>query len=125
MIFPRRLSDRKSLQVSRTLLSTLADSNNTVVWMISIRPLISKSSSPFTKPLWIVSSALITVGITVTFIFHTFFSSLARSSYLRFFFLVLLFSLCFAETASLLFGRFSHLFIFLLTITRSGRIGRD
>ena len=31
------------LKVSRTLLSILADLNNVVVWMVSTRPLISKS----------------------------------------------------------------------------------
>ena len=31
-------SDSKSPQVSKTLLSTLADLNNAVVWMVSTRP---------------------------------------------------------------------------------------
>ena len=39
------LVDRKSPQVSRTLLSILVDLNNVVVWMASTCPLISKSSS--------------------------------------------------------------------------------
>ena len=41
------LSDSKSLQVSRTLLSILAILNNAVVWMVSTRRPTSKSSSPF------------------------------------------------------------------------------
>ena len=39
-------------------------------------PLISKSSSVFTKPLDIVPSAPFTIGITVTFMFYSFFSSI-------------------------------------------------
>ena len=45
------LSDSKSPQVSRTLLSILAYLNNVALWMVSIRPLISKSSSPFNNSL--------------------------------------------------------------------------
>ena len=41
------LSDSKSPQVSRTLLSILTDLNNVVVWTASTRPVISKSFSPF------------------------------------------------------------------------------
>ena len=37
------LSDNKSPQVSRILLSILADLNNAVVWMVPTRPLISES----------------------------------------------------------------------------------
>ena len=44
-------SDSKSPQVSRTLLSIQADLNNAVVWMVSTRPLISKSSRPFINSL--------------------------------------------------------------------------
>ena len=72
MVFHWSLSDSNSPQVSRTLLSILADLNNVVVWMVSTCPLISKSSSPFTKPLGIIPSALITTGITVNFMFPSF-----------------------------------------------------
>ena len=51
----------------------MADLNNAAAWIVSTCPLISKSSSPFTNPLGIVQSAPITIGITVTFIFHSFF----------------------------------------------------
>ena len=54
MVFHRSLSENKSLQYSKTLLSILADLNNVVVWMISTSPQIFKYSNPFTKPLWIV-----------------------------------------------------------------------
>ena len=65
------LSDCKSPQVSRTLLSILADLSNAIVWMVS--SLITRSSSLCTNPLVIVPSAPITSGIIVTFIFHSFF----------------------------------------------------
>ena len=39
------LSDSKSPQVSRTLLSILVDLNNAEVWIVATRPVISKSSS--------------------------------------------------------------------------------
>ena len=40
--------------------------------MVSTRPLISKSFSPCINPSKIVSSAPITIGITVIFMFHSF-----------------------------------------------------
>ena len=70
MVFLWSLSDSKSLQVSRTLLSILADINNSVVWMLSTLPLMYKSSSPGTNLLVTVPSTPITTGIT--FIFHIF-----------------------------------------------------
>ena len=47
MVFHWSLSDSKSPQVSRTLLSILAVFNNAVVWMVSTRPPTSKSVMPF------------------------------------------------------------------------------
>ena len=73
MVFQWSLNDSKSPQVSRTLLSILADLNNFVVWMASIRPPTSNSSSPFSNPLVTVPKAPITIGIIVTFMFHSFF----------------------------------------------------
>ena len=64
--------DFKSLQVSRTLLSFWTDLNNSVFWMVSAHPLISKSSSPFNNSLTTVTKAPITIGIGVTFMFHSF-----------------------------------------------------
>ncbi len=80
MVFDWSLSDSKSPQVSRTLLSILAVLNNAVVWMVSTRPPTSKSSSPFSNPLVDVANALITIGIIVTCMFK----SLARFRYLSF-----------------------------------------
>ena len=62
MIFYWSLSDNKSLQVSRTLLSILANLNNVVVGMVSTRPLIPNSSNPYTNPLGIAPGAPITIG---------------------------------------------------------------
>ena len=83
-------SDSKSPQLSRTLLSILADLNKVVVWMVFILPLISNSFSPFSEPLGTDTSTPTLTGITVTFIFHSFFffSSLARSKYLSLFWFV-------------------------------------
>ncbi len=85
MVFHWSLSDSKSPQISRTLLSILAVLNNAVVWIVSTSPPTSKSSSLFSNPLVTVPNAPITIGIIVTYMFHSFFSSLARSRYLSFF----------------------------------------
>ena len=66
MVFHKGLSDSKSPQVSRTLLSILADLYYAVVWMVSTRPSISKSSSSFIDPFFTVPRAPITLGINVT-----------------------------------------------------------
>ena len=63
-------------QVSSSLLSIRADLNNAVVWMVSTCPLIFKSSSPYNNPLQTVSTAPITIGITDTFMPHSFSISL-------------------------------------------------
>ena len=73
MVFHWSLSDNKSPQVSRTLLSILAILSNAVVWMVSTCPSTSKSSSPFNNPLVTVPKALIRTGIIFTFIFNSFF----------------------------------------------------
>ena len=83
MVFHWSLSDSKCPQVSRTLLSILAVLNNTVVWIVSSRPPTSKSFSPFNNPLVTIPKVPITIGIIVTFMFHSFFNSLVRSRYYR------------------------------------------
>ena len=85
MVFHKSLSDSKSPQVSRTLLSILVVLNNAIAWMVSTRSPASNSSSPFNNPLVTVPKAPITVGIIVNFMLHSFFNSLARSRYLSFF----------------------------------------
>ena len=122
MVFHWRLSDSKSPQVSRTLLGILAVLNNAVVWMLSTRAPTSKFAGPFNKPLVTVPKAPIPIGIIVTFMFHSFFNSLARSRYLTLFTLFQFSSMVsldskvdnFADYLSFFF------FFFLLIIIRSG-----
>ena len=97
------LSNSDSPYISRTLLSILSDLNSAVVWVVFTLVLISNSSSPFTNLLSTVLSEPIIIGITVTFIIHSFFSSLSRSWCL---------------------GLFSTASLFLLTIARSGRLAK-
>ena len=93
--------------------------------MVATRPLISESSTPYTTPLVTVPSTPITIGIIVTFMFHSFYSPLARSEYLPPFSLSFSFNLWSGGTENLLLDSFSFLFFFffsflLLTISRSG-----
>ena len=57
-IFHKSVSN-KSLQISRTLLSILADLNNVLVCMVSILPLISRSSGLVSNPLGLVWFGLV------------------------------------------------------------------
>ena len=98
MIFHWSLNDSKSPQVSKTILSILADLNNAVVCMVLASSPISSSSSPLTKPLETDPSALILAGISVTFIFRSFLSFSARSKVLS----LLSFSLIFTQQAHFL-----------------------
>ena len=85
MVFHWSMSDSKSPQVTRTRLRILVVLSNAAIWIVSTRPPTSKSSRPFNNPLVIVPKAPITIGTIVTFMFHSFFNSLARSRYLFFF----------------------------------------
>ena len=125
MVFHRSLSDSKSPQVAKTLLSILTNLKTVVVWRITPRPLISKSSSPFHNPSVTAPRAPITIGIIVTFMSHSFFNYLVRSWYLSFFSFSFNFTLWSAGTAkiTILQVLFLYLFIyFLLIIIRSGRL---
>ena len=73
LFFNWTLSDSKSLQISRTLQSILADLNNAVVWIVSILPLTYSFLNLFPRPFGNIPMALITIGITVTFMCHSFF----------------------------------------------------
>ena len=97
MVFHYSLSDNKFPQVSRILLSIMADLNNALVWMVSNPPLILKSTSPRTNPFVTVPSAqLVSPSLSCSIFF---FNSLARSRYLSFFSLSFSFTLCLAGTA--------------------------
>ena len=71
-VFHWSLSDSKSPEVSKTLLSTLANLGNAVVWMVLILFLISNSFSLSSKTFRALSSAPITIHITDSLIFHSF-----------------------------------------------------
>ena len=93
MVFHWSLSGSKSSQVSWIRLRILAVLSNAV----STHP--PTSSRPFNNPLVIGPDAPITTGTIVTFMFHSFFNSLARSKYLSFFSLSFGFILWSAGTA--------------------------
>ena len=85
--------------------------------MVSTRPPISKSSRPFNNSLVTVPKAPITIGTIVTFMFHSFFNSLARSRYVSFFshsFSFILWSAGKAKSTIL------QILFFVLLIIRSG-----
>ena len=117
MVFHWSLSDSKSPQVSRTRLSILVVLSNAVVWIVSTRPPTSKFSRPFNNPFVTVPNAPITIGTIVTFMFHSFFNSLARSRYLSFFSLSFRFILWSAGTAK---STILLILFLLLIIMRSG-----
>ena len=119
MVLHWSLSDSKSPQVSRTRLRILAVLSNAVVWIVSTRLPISKSSRRFNNPLFIVPKAPITIGTIDTFMFHSFFNSLARSRYLSFFSLSFRFILWSAGTAKSTILQIFFFFL-LLIIMRSG-----
>ena len=87
--------------------------------MVSTHPPISKTSSPLTNLLMTTLCTPRWTCITVTIIFHSFFRSLARCSYLTLFSLSFHFSLWSAWTAN---STIRQVFFLLLTITRSGRL---
>ena len=67
-----------------------------VFWFQQCFGLYSLSSSTdfqFLQSFGIIPSGPITIGITITFMFHSFFSSLARSKYLSIFLLTFIFNL--------------------------------
>ena len=118
MVFHRSLSDSTSSQVSRTRLSILTVLNNAIVWIVSTLPPTSKSSRPFNNCLVTLPKTPITIGTIVTFMFHRFFNSRARSRYLSLFSHSFSFILWSAGTAkSTILQIF---FFFSLIIIRSG-----
>ena len=122
MVFHRSLSDSKSPQVSRTLLSILAVLNNAVVWRVSTHPPTSKSSSPFNNPLVTVPKAPIMIGIIVIFMFHSFFNFLAKLRYLSFFSHSFSFILWSAGTAKLTILQFLFFLFIIIIIIIHGNV---
>ena len=117
MVFHWSLSESKSPQVSRTLLSILTVLSNAVIWIVSTCPPTPKSSRTFNNPLVIVPKAPITIDTIVTFMCHSFFNSLARSRFLSFFSHSFSFILWSAGTAK---STILQILFFLLIIIRSG-----
>ena len=81
-------------------------------------PPTSKSSSPFNKSLVTVPKAPITIGIIVTFTFHSFFNSFARSRYLSFFSHSFSFYCVVSRDSKV--DNFANFLFFLLVIRSSG-----
>ena len=121
MVFHTSFSESKSPQVSRTRLRILTVLSNDVILIVSNRLPNSKSPRSFNNPLDFVPKATITIGTIVTFMFHSFFNSLARSRYLSFFshsFRCILWSAGTAKSTIL------QILFFLLIIIRSGLLAR-
>ena len=121
MVFHWSLSDSKCPQFSRTRLRILAVLSNAVVWIVSRPPPTSKSSRPPNNPLVIVPKAPITIGTIVTFMFHSFFNSLARSRYLSFFSLSSRFILWSTGTAKSTVLQILFFFVDYYEVWSSGR----
>ena len=68
MVFYWRPSDNKSPRISRILLSNLDTLNIIMVWMVLVLPLLSNSTSLFTKTLETVPRASTAIYITITLI---------------------------------------------------------
>ena len=120
------LADGFSLQSEWQQVLSLQDSfqysgsYQCVVWMVYTHSLISKSSSSCTNPLVTVPSTLITIGITITFMFHSFIQLSSKVYVFISLFILLVLPCDQPEWQSPLFGRFS----FLLIITRSSHLAK-
>ena len=80
MFFLLCLSNSNSPKIFGPLLSILADCKNAAVWVVTICPLISNSSSSRPKSLEPVPSAPVIIVFTNTLVFHSFLSSQAKSN---------------------------------------------
>ena len=117
MVFYWISSDNRSPQVSRTLFNILAELNNSVIWMVSTHPPIFKSFSLCTNLSVTITSAPITIDITVTFMFHCCFLFQFSGKVL----VVISLSCRQPERQSQFFDRFLLLLLLLLMIiTKSG-----
>ena len=122
MVFHWRLSDSKSPQVSRTHLNILAVFNNAVVWMVSTRLPTSKPSRPFSNPLLTVPKAPITIGIIVTFMFHSFFQFSSKVVILTSLFTFIQFYSVVSRNSKVdYFADFLFFFVYYYKVWSSGR----
>ena len=122
MGFHWSLSESQSPQVSRTLLNILAVFNNALVWMVSTRPSIFKSSSPFNNPLVTVPKAPITIGTIVTIMFHSFFQFSSKVQVLILFFTFFQFYSEVSRDSKV--NNFTNSLFLLLIIIRSGLLAK-
>ena len=114
MVFLQSLKDTSLLKPPGLFFSILADLNNSIVWIVSTRPLISKSPSPCTNPLLTVLRAPITVGVTVSFMYHSFFQLSNKVQVLIFLFACFQFYTGQSGQQSPQFGKFSFFLCLLL-----------
>ena len=120
MDFHWSFSVSMSPQVSRTRLRILAILSNSVIWLVSTSPPTYKSSRPFNDPLDTVPKAPITICTIVTFMFYSFFNSLARLRYLSFFSHSFRFILWSAGTSKSTILQFLCIYLFFVDYIRSG-----
>ena len=106
----------KSPQVFRSLLSILANLNNALVWMVSPRTLICKSSKPLTNPL-VHRLQIVSPSHSSSISFSVFLQGLWNCSFFSFL-LILLCSL--PPWQRPLFPCFSLFVFLLLTLIRPG-----
>ena len=90
--------------------------------MIPTLPVISKSSEPCTNPLVTVPKALITIGITVTFMFQSFYNFPGKIRVLILLFAFLQFYSMVSKDSKVLNLAISP---FLLIIIKSRRLDQD
>ena len=111
------LGDSMSPQVSKTFLVNL---NNAVVWMVSSRPLISKSSTVPVPILWWLYQLWQLQLVSPSLMFYIFFFLFfARSRYLSFLSLSFGFTLRSARTVK---STVRQVLFVLMTISRSNRL---
>ena len=92
-----------------------ADLNNAIVWMVSICPPISTSSSPLSRPLGTIPSTPVTTVISITLRFYCFLSCQAKSKNL----FLILFSLIFTlESTGMAKSTIQQVLFFMLIIIR-------
>ena len=90
--------------------------------MVSTLPIIFESSTICTNRLMTVPIARITIGINVTFMFHSFFNSLGKSMYLSFFSLSFNYTLLSAGTAESTILLVLYCFMIIIRSVRLAKI---